>query len=179
MINIAKKKLPMAVIGIFVYLSYCAMSMYVMRGDLAYYGYNLTLAAWFANDVWAFFLGGIIPTVVFYLLAWFVFRSLSIKVGGDIASIRYGVCLTVIAANILLFAIKFIYIAVPLYAPVINTIIDPVITLGAVALYLWYAFKMDYVDKSRFRQVAMYIMGAFLAAYGLAAIVSLITSLAA
>ena len=169
----------MFVVGIFVYLSYCAMSMYVMRGSLAYYSQTLGLRSWLVNDVWAFFFGGIIPTLVFYLLSWFVFRTLTVKVGGDIASIRYGLCLTVIAANILLFAIKFIYIAIPLYASAINTILDPMITCGAVAAYLWYAFKMNYVDKSRFRPVVLYVMGAFLTVYGFVALLNLIIGLAA
>ncbi len=179
MINIAKKKLPGAVVGLLVYLSYCAAFWYVMRGSLAYLGQSYGLKSWFVNDAWAFFIGGLLPTVIFYFFTWFTFRLLTVKAGGDTASVRYGLCLTVIAANVLLFALKFMYIALPLYASTINIILDPVITVIFVALYLWYAFRMNYVDKSRYRFIVAHIFGMFLAVYGVLALLNLIMSLAA
>ncbi len=165
--------------GLLVYLSYCAASWYVARGSLAYFGQTYGLKGWFANDIWAFFIGGLIPALIFYFFSWFTFRMLTVKIGGDTASLRYGLFLTVIAANVLLFALKFMYIALPLYASTINIILDPVITVGFVALYLWYAFTMNYVDKARYRFVIAYVFGIFLAVYGVLALLNLIMSLAA
>ncbi len=125
MVNIAKKKLPTAAISVIVYLSYCAMSWFSMRGTLAYLGQQYGIGGWFANDAWAFFLGGLIPFLLYEVFTSFVFKMTAARAGGDIKSLQYGLNYAVIAANLLLFALKFMYIALPLYAAVIDIIIDP------------------------------------------------------
>lgn len=175
MINIAKKRLPRAAMLVLVYLSYCAMSWFVMRGSMAFYGERYGWAGWFANDIWAFFLGGLVPFAIYELFYMMTFRTLSVGLGGDdIVSVRYGLDLAVITANILLFALKFMYIAIPMYATVVNAIIDPVVTLAIVALYLLYVFKMDYVAKPHFRVVLMRIFGTYLCVYALLAVINLL-----
>ncbi|MCH5163047.1 MAG: hypothetical protein J1G38_06115 [Clostridiales bacterium] len=176
MINIAKKKLPMPVMGLFVYLSYCAMSWYTMRGTMAYYGEQYGFGAWFANDVWAFFIGGIFPLIIYEVLTMFVFKTVTVKIGlkNDVASVRYGLCFAVIAANIVLFGLKFIYVAAPMYAGILNAILDPAVTFIFVGLYLWYAFSQNYVDKTVYRIVVSHVMGAFIAVYGVLAFISII-----
>ncbi|MBD5131556.1 MAG: hypothetical protein HDT28_03035 [Clostridiales bacterium] len=177
MINIAKKKLPFWAITIILYLSYCLMNWYVMRGSLAYYGQQYGLPSALCNDAVAFFLAGLVPFVLFELFAT-AFRSISLKTGGDVASLRYGLTLTLIATNVLLFLLKFIYIAVPLYASVINVILDPVITVGAVALYMWYAFYQEYIDKTRYRIALTQVMTLFCVVYGLLALLNIFLSVA-
>ena len=98
------------------------------------------------------------------------------RCGGDVRSIRYGLNFAVIAANLLLFALKFIYISAPLCSGILEIILDPIVTIAFVALYLLYAYKMQYVEKSRFRFVLNQVMSAFLAAYGLIASINLILS---
>lgn len=178
MINIAKKKLPKAALSVLVYLSYCAMSLFVMRGSMAYYGQYYGLPKWFTNDIWSFFLGGIIPFVLYEIISAFGFRMIWARAGGDVASVKYGLGLTVIAANVFLALFKLIYIAVPLYATIINAIIDPVITLAFVAMYLLYVFKQQYVEKSRFRIVLTQVMGIFLIVYGVLAVLNIILAVA-
>ena len=72
-VNIAKKKLPTAAISVIVYLSYCAMSWFSMRGTLAYLGQQYGIGGWFANDAWAFFLGGAFSLFLFEVVSFFVF----------------------------------------------------------------------------------------------------------
>lgn len=177
MIDIAKKKLPNAVVNVLLYISYCAMGWYVMRGNMAYYGERYNWAGWFANDIWSFFLGGIVPFLLYSFLSAMAFRTVSVKTGGDAKSILYGVSLTVICANIVLFALKFMYIAVPIAAPVINIIIDPLVTLIFVGLYLLYAFRMDYVQKPLYRVVVTQVLGTFLTVYGVFAVAELLMTL--
>ncbi len=174
MIDIAKKKLPSAVVGILLYISYCAMSWYMMRGTLAYYCERYGMTGWLANDIFAFFLGGIIPFAVYEILAQFIFRTLTIKVGTGALNVKYGLELSLIAANILLFGLKFIFFACPLYAVIINTIIDPTVTIAAVALFLYYGFKKGYVDKSLYKTVVNDVLGAFLVVYGILSAVNII-----
>lgn len=64
----------------------------------------------------------------------------------------------------------------PLAAPVIEIMINPVVMLAFVGLYLVYAFKMNYVSKSLFGAVAVQIMGMFAAVYGILAVVNIITA---
>lgn len=154
------------------------MSWYVSRGMLAYYGDRYGVGKWFVNDAWAFFIGGLVPFALYMAIARFISRSLVLKIGGgDIKSLRYGLDLTLIAVNILLFALKFMYFALPLYATLIDAIMTPVITLGFVGLYLFYAFGQNYVEKSRYRLVVGQIMSAFIVVYGVVAFVNLILAL--
>ncbi len=177
MIDIAKKKMPMWLVGVLVYLSYCAMSWFAMRGTMAIYGERYGWAGWFANDVWAFFLGGLIPFAIYSFMNAMAMRTVQVRAGGDARSIGYGVSLTVITANIVLFALKFMYIALPLAAPIINIIIDPTVTLLFVGLYLWYAFYMEYVQKSVYRVVVTQVLGTFLTVYGIVAAINLLVGL--
>ena len=174
MINIAKKKLPKAVLAVIIYLSYCAMSMFTMRGSMAYYGQYYGFPSWFANDIWAFFLGGLVPFALYELFSSFGFKMIWARAGGDVASVKYGLGLTVIAANVFLALFKFVYLAIPLYAPVINIMLDPIVTLAFVSGYMFYAFKQEYVEKARFRIVLTQVMSVFLIVYGALALINLI-----
>ncbi|MCM1367225.1 MAG: hypothetical protein NC184_00190 [Roseburia sp.] len=174
MIDIAKKRMPEPLAYLMVYFGFCAASMFSMRGNMAYYGQSYGWPSWFTNDIWAFFLGGLVPTVLYIIIATFGFRSLTVKLRGGVTAVKYGLHFAVTAANILLFCLKFIYLAVPLYASLLDIIFDPVIMLAFVALYMWYVFKMDYVDKTRFRLVLSQVMGAFITVYGVLTVLSLI-----
>lgn len=156
------------------------MSLYTMRGTLAWYGEQYGFGAWFANDVWAFFLGGLIPLGIYELISFFVFKMMTVRLGrqNDVASLRYGLNFAVIAANIVLFALKFVYIAAPLYASLLNIILDPAVTFIFVGLYLWYAFKQNYIDKTLYRAAVTQVMGAFIAVYGLLALIRIMMSVA-
>ncbi len=181
MIDIAKKRLPTGVMLLFVYISYCAAGWYVMRGNMAFYGERYGFPAWIANDVVAFFLGGVLPLIVYSFVSAFCMRSFSIRFRGrgDISAVRYGLHFAVIAANIVLFLLKFIYLSVPLYAALLNIILDPVITIMFVALYLLYAFKREYVEKCMFGTVVTQVMGGFITVYALVSVISLILAVAA
>lgn len=178
MINIAKKKLPSPVIALFVYISYCLANWFSTRGMLAYYGQQMGLPGAFANDAVALFLGGLVPFAIYELLAMFLFKPLLMRISGDVRSIKYGLNYALIAANVFLFAFKFIYLAVPLYAALLETILDPVITVGFVALYMLYAFHQNYVEKSRYGVVLVRVMGAFIVFYGLIALLNMALSAA-
>lgn len=177
MIDIGKKKLPESALAVVVYIGFCAMNVLVSRGSLAYYGQLAALPSWFTSDIVAFFIGGAMPTVVYYVISSYVVRVLSRSVrGGGLAEIRYGLCLTVVAANLLLFAVKFVYFAVPLYSAMLDIILDPVITIAFVSAYLAYAYKMQYVDRAQFPTVLNCVMFAFIGSYGLWAIINIVAS---
>lgn len=177
MIDIAKKKLPSPILPILAYISYCAAGWFAARGDVAYYGYQMYMGDIFSHDAFAFFIGGIIPFAIYMAASSFIFKAIAMRCGGDVKSIKYGLHFAVIAANILLFALKFIYIAVPMYATMLEIILDPIVTIAFVALYMWYVFKMNYVDKPMFRAVLTQVLGAFLALYGLLAVINLAITL--
>lgn len=179
MVDIAKKKLPQPVIYIFVYISYCAMNWFVTRGTVAYYAEQNGLNGWFANDVWAFFIGGLIPFALYAFLSWFIFRMLNVRLGGGTSSLAYGLNYAVIAANLVLFGLKFMYIAFPLQSVAIDTLINPTVTIGFVALYMWYAFYMSYVDKTLYRIAVSQVVGTFVTVYVVAACINLLLSLTA
>lgn len=162
---------------IIAYISYCAACWFGARGDLAYYGYQMYIGSLISHDAVAYFIGGVLPFALYMLISSFRFRTIAIRCGGDVKSIQYGLHFAVIAANLLLFALKFIYIAAPLSSAVLEILLDPVVTLGFVTLYLWYVFKMEYVEKSRFHIVLSQLLGTFLMVYALVAVLGLITSL--
>ncbi|MDE7106767.1 MAG: hypothetical protein K2O39_00405 [Clostridiales bacterium] len=176
MIDIAKKKLPWPILPFLVYVSYCAAGWFAARGDISYYVGQMGMSSGLSHDAFAFFFGGVIPFSLYIVIAQFMFRTMHMRCGGDVRSLRYGLHCTVIVANLLLFALKFIYIAAPLCSALLEIILDPIVTIAFVSLYLWYAFKMEYVEKSRFRFALTQILGAFLAMYGLVAVINLIVS---
>ncbi len=82
--------------------------------------------------------------------------------------------MSMIAANLVLFAFKFVYLVIPVAAGIVNTFVDPLVTIGFVALYLWYAFKLDYVEKPYFRMIQQQVMSFYITVYGILAVVNLI-----
>lgn len=179
MVDIAKKKIPMPITELLLYFSYCATYWFSSRGALVYYAYDTNIPGWLTNDAFAFFIGGLVPFAIYSLITSLIFKSLPMATrGGDIHSLRYGLNLTVITANVLLFALKFMYIAMPLAAPVIDKMIDPIVTVLLVAGYMAYAFRMNYVDKARFRIVLTQVSGTFIIIYGLLAVVNMIIAVA-
>ena len=160
----------------FVYITYCAAGWFGTRGTLAYYSTQADLPSWFTHDAWAFFIGGLLPILIYGLITTFVFKPMQARTGGgNIASLRNGLHYSVMAANVLLFLLKLMYFGVPLAATMLEILLDPIITLAFVGLYMWYAFYMDYVDKSRYRIVLMQVFGSFLLIYGLLVLINLIT----
>lgn len=177
MIDVARKKLPKAVPPILVYLGFCAAQWYVMRGNLAYYGESYDLPSWFANDVFAFLLGGIFPLALYEIFSRFASRALYSKTrGGDIASLKYGLDLTIFAAGIFLFLIKLTYFLYPLQAAVVDIILEPTVIIGFVSLYLWYAFYQNYVEKAYYRIVLNNVLGMFIAVYGLLTVFNILVA---
>ena len=176
LINVAKNRLPGAVIAILVYISYCAAGWYSARSNMGYIGEQYSMPAWFANDAWAFFFGGLLAFAIYKALTTFVFRTLTIKVRGDVGAIRYGLNYVVIAANLVVFGLNFIYLAAPIASGVMNVLLAPVVTIVFVALYLLYVFKQDYVDKPYFKTVVSQILGTFITVYGIVAVFGVITS---
>ena len=176
MINIAKKRLPGAVISIIVYLSYCAAGWYSARSRMCSIGEQYSMPGWFANDVWAFFFGGLLPFAVYAVLSMFIFRTLALKVRGDIGAIRYGLNYAIIVANLFIFGFNFIYLVAPLASLVLDILLTPVVMLISVSGYLFYAFKQDYIDKPYFRAVVSQVIGTMITVYGLVALVGIITT---
>ena len=173
MIDIAKRKLPSAAVAALVYISYCAVGWFSARGTLAYYGQQYYLPGFIVNDSVAFFIGGLLPFLLYKILSTTVFRMITMRLQASNAqSLKYGLDCAVIGANLLLFLLKFMYIAIPLYAPIVDIIIDPVITLGVVALYMWYAFYQNYIERSRYKVVLLQVYGTFLLLYGLLALIN-------
>ena len=179
MIDIAKKKLPQPVIYVLVYLSYCAMSWFISRGTIAYYSEQNNLPGWFANDIWAFFIGGLVPFALYAFFSWFVVRMLAVRVGNGVQSLGYGLHYAVISANLVLFGLKFMYLALPLQAVAIDAILTPAVTLAVVALYMWYAFYMNYIDKALYRIAVTQIFGSFATVYAVIVCINLVMSLTA
>ncbi len=180
MINIAKKKLPIPVVALFVYLSYCAAAWYITRGEVAYIAYRYKLGGWLANDIVAFFLGGLIPVLVYELLYFAIGKTKLTRIGAgqpyDTESVRYVINYAVITANLILFALKFMYLAVPMYAHLLDIILDPAVTLTVVGLFMLYVFKMQYVPKHLFSVAFSTVFGAFVTVYGLLTVISVITT---
>ena len=172
--------------SVLLYFSYCASGWYIMRGNLAYVGQQYGMAGWFVNDVWAFFLGGLLPFVLYKFISSFVMRSLAVRLvalpgtnrAQGLEKFRRGLDVTVIIANAVLFAMKFMYLALPMYAYIIDMIVNPAVTILAVSGYMLYAFKKDYVEKSVFKIVLMQAIGAFVCVYGLLAILNMLLSVA-
>lgn len=149
-----------------------------MRGNLAYAGNQYSMPGWIINDVVAFILGGVVPFLLYFLLSSNVQRTLQLRVGGNIAAVKRGLDIAVIAANFVLFALKFMYLALPLYASIIDAIIDPVVTLLSVGLYMLIAFRKEYVEKCKFKFVLMQVISAFIIVYGVLALLGLVLSVA-
>lgn len=181
MIDVAKKRMPKILVLILVYISYCAADWYTMRGDLAYYCEQYSFPTWLSNDIFAFFIGGLISFLLYVIISNYVTKTLTIRLcgKGDVSAIQYGIHLTIACANVLIFLISLIYLAAPLVSAVVSIISSAVITLGLVALYLWYAFKQEYIKKCYFKQVFTTVFGFFLCLYALKSLILIITAVVA
>ncbi|MCH5351566.1 MAG: hypothetical protein J1F39_06340 [Clostridiales bacterium] len=176
MINIAKKRLPAALVSIFVYLSYCAAGWYLARSQMGYMGEQYSLPGWFANDIWAFFIAGLLPFALYAVLSMFVFRTLTVKIRGNVDAVRYGLNFAVFFANIVVFGLNFIFLAAPAAVGVMKTLLAPVVTILFTSLYLVYAFRQEYVDRSAFNAIVAQVLGTMITVYGIVAAIGIVSS---
>lgn len=66
-----------------------------------------------ANYIVAFFIGGLVPTLLYELISRFLFRFSQARVGGSVDTLMFALRLFYIAANVVIFLIKLVYLWYP------------------------------------------------------------------
>lgn len=161
--------------GLLVYFSFCAASWYESRSTCAYFGQYYNNMSWVSNDAFAFFFGGIIPMIIYKLISSSAFRLLQYKFpANNYHKLIVGLDVTFIAANVLCFALKFTYFAMPLAAPIIDCFLDLIICAVAIVIYFYYVFKKSLITKEHFAPLVNTVSMRFLSVYGLIAAINLI-----
>lgn len=173
---IREKKIHPYIMTALVYVSFCASNWYMSRGSLALTAYQfpqLFQTAVLFNDVVAFLVAGIIPTLVFELISMFTFRFAQVRMGGSTDMMRYALRFFYVPANLVSFLIKLVYFITPLASVYGNIVIDLVVTAGFVAWFLFYSAK-NFVPKERWGAMLYQVGGTFLIVYGILTAIGLL-----
>lgn len=162
--------------GLVLYLSFCATGWYMTRGVCAYYGSTNAMLTWVANDVVAFFIGGIVPFALYKFLIPSIFRLIAhVSQDNNVYKVSHALEYTYAGANVLCFLIKLIYIAFPLSALIMDVFVDFVITGGVMVAFFTYVYKKSLVKREYFSALMQKVAFKFLLIYGLVAFLELFT----
>ena len=148
---IDEKKINKWIVIVVLYLSFAFAYWQTSRGSLAYMSYNypsLLQSGAIFNEVMAFIVGGIVPVLIFELVAMFGARFVGRKCGVEPDKLKYSLRYFYIGANIVIGLVKLIYFISPIISVYGNVLIDFLITTVFFVGFLVYAGK-HYVDKTR------------------------------
>lgn len=170
---IKEKKINKWIVIAVLYAAFCFAYFMPTRSTVALFAINYGLPSFLNNDVFAFFLGGIVPLAVYELISSFAFRFMHSRVGGSTDVMRYTLRFFFIPACIVIGLVKLIYLAYPLISVFGNVIISTVVFIIFFCLYLWYALK-NFVDKTRYSAVLYELGGTFIVIFGVLTLLELI-----
>lgn len=170
---INKHKISDVIMYIAVYISFCACYFMSNRASFAQIALaNPGASIWLYNDAVVFLVAGMIPTLAFFAVTWFIFRHLSPRLGAEAGRMRYALMFFYIPANVLIFGLRFFYFLFPPIQMYGNIILIPVITAAFFAWFLKFSMK-NYVAKEDWG-FALYIAGsAFILIYTLLAVLGI------
>ena len=154
---IDEKKINKWIVIAILYLSYAFASWQSSRGSLAYLSYSYPMLSGNGavfNEVMAFIMGGIIPLLFFELVASFGARFVGFRCGVSSENLKYALRFFFIGANIVIGAVKFVYLVSPVVSIYGNVLIDFLITTVFFVGFLIYAGK-HYVDKTRWSAMVL------------------------
>lgn len=168
-----KRRLDKRILIVLLYLSFCAAEFFTFRGTFAALMTNFGVpSAVVSNYFVAFFLGGIVPIALYELISRFLFRFSQVTLGGRVDDYSYILRVFYIAANVLIFLVKLVYLWFPLLHIYGDIIIDFVFTSAAFAVFLWYVLRRE--PKEHIAPILYRLGGSYVVVYGIIAVINLL-----
>lgn len=169
----ARRHLDQRILIVLLYLSFCAAEFFTFRGTYAALMTNFGVpSAVVSNSIVAFFLGGLIPFVLYELISRFLFRFAQASLGGRVDEYAYILRVFYIAANAAIFLLKLLYLWFPLLHIYGDILIDFVITSAAFAVFLWYVLRRE--PKEHIAPILYRLGGSYVIVYGVIALIKLL-----
>lgn len=168
---IREKKLNDILVIVILYFSFCLSNWFTSRGTASLsslMGMSGVTSVLTGNEIVAFLMGGLIPTLLYELITRMLFKMGQVKIGGGADDMRYVLRFFYIAANIVIFLVKLTYLINPLISIYGDIFISFIITTAFMVWYFLYVAK-HYLEKDRYAMVLYQLGGAYL-------ILSVITS---
>lgn len=174
---IDEKKINKWIVIVVLYLSFAFANWQTSRGSLAYLSYNypvLMQSGAIFNEVVAFIIGGIVPLLFFEIVSAFGSRFVGFKCGVEADKLKYSLRFFYIGANIVIGAVKLVYLISPVITVYGNVLIDFSVTTVFFVGFLVYAGK-HYVEKTRWGAMIVGAASTYLVLYALITVANVIT----
>ena len=150
---ILKKKIHPAIMVAVLYLSFCLNYWMVLRGFFAHIFVSSGSMIFLAHEFFLFFLIGIFPTFFYEVITRFTASLSKSRLGESVNDMRYALYLFFIAANILIFGLRFFYLLSPFLFVYGNIFLDFVVTLGFFIGFLFFSLKTLIISFTIFSSV--------------------------
>lgn len=152
---IKQKKIKKGLLNFLLYLSFCFAGWYSSRSSVAsvlsgYIGYGFL-----NNDIFAFFIAGVVPVVIYLLVVKFFSYTLRNTPYLPVNDMVYALPYFYIGANLVTGLISIIYFFVPLMSFWGGVIVPILCTAGFFALYLWF-ICVNYIKNYNWKAIVMY-----------------------
>ncbi len=152
---IKEKKINSKIVGFVLYLTFCFAGWYSSRSSLTgYLGMNGQFS-FMCNDIVAFFIAGLVPILIYFLVMKVLTRALRQVAYLPVAQMEYSFPYFYIGANIVIGLFNVLYFFLPI-ASIWGGIIVPVISTAC--FFIWYlAFICkNYVKNYNWKTIVMY-----------------------
>ncbi len=152
---IKEKKIKKGLMNFFLYLSFCFAGWYSSRTSVAsvlsgYAGYGFL-----DNDIFAFFVAGVVPIILYLLIVKFFAYALKRTPNLPVDDMVYALPYFYIGANIVTGLISIVYFFVPLMSFWGGIIVPILATAGFFILYLRF-ICVNYVKNYNWKAIVMY-----------------------
>lgn len=155
------------------YLAFCFAYFVPMRGTVALMSLSYGLPDFMNNDVAAFIIAGIVPTLIYELLTSFAFSFLTRRGVYGADDMRYALRFFFFPTALVMGGIKLIFLFKPLGQTFGFTLVDLLVPLPFFALYMWYVLK-NYADKTKYASLVYLLGGTFTLIYAAYAVFDLL-----
>ncbi len=172
---IDNKKIPSGVMIALLGLSFGLAEWFTSRGVVA----NLSIELGYSmpylyNDIIAIVTGALFPILFYEVITTFAFRINVARFGATaVGQMRYALRYFYFVANLVIFALNFIFFAEPI-ASVWGTVVIKTLVLSVfIVLYMWYCAKR-YLTNTTWGAMCYQVGGMFVIIYGVLAVLQIV-----
>lgn len=163
--NIIKsEKIDKRIVIAALYLAFCFAYFVPMRGQVALMNVDYGLPNFLANDVFSFFVAGVMPIILFEAISSSAFRFMRTRGNTSAPDMQYSLRFFYFPAAIVLGLVKLIFLFHPIAGVWGNVLSDVVVPTIFFALYMVYIIRR--FDKFLYPRLIYELGGTFVIVYG-------------
>ena len=175
---IKEKKINKWIVIAVLYVAFCFSYFVNSRGSVALMAINYGLPPMLDNDIFAFFVGGLMPVLIYEIITSFAFRFVRTRGCVVADDMRYALRVFYIPAMVVAGGINLIFMFYPLGSVWAFALTQNLVPAIFFALFMVWSLK-TYIDKTQYSRLIFELGGTFVIVYVMIALLGLVSGVLA